>query len=145
MVLDIIQHYKVEIKGKVEKSCEWSSAPLHLGVVAIEKEAFGSPLTEVANFTYIYIYIYLNKSDLIIRNISFMSFIFWSFTPSFDLRSLSGEKIWVKRIFFRKFLFLKLLICFNKRSNENCFLDGAYPFAEWSLFSRIQVDSNGFL
>ena len=56
MVLDAtllnIQHYKVRIKGKVEQSRERSSAlPLHLGVVAIEKGAFGSPLTTVANFT----------------------------------------------------------------------------------------------
>ena len=55
------QHNKVRIKGKVEQSMEWSSAlPLHIGVVAIEKGAFGSPSTKVANFTYfIYIYIYL--------------------------------------------------------------------------------------
>ena len=46
------QHYKVRFKGKVEQSREWSSAlPLHLGVVAIEKGAFGSPSTMVANFT----------------------------------------------------------------------------------------------
>ena len=33
--------------------------PLHLGVVAIEKGAFGLPSTKVTNFTiYIYIYIY---------------------------------------------------------------------------------------
>ena len=44
------QHYKVRFKGKVEQSWEWSSAPLHLGVVAIEKGAFGSPSTIVANF-----------------------------------------------------------------------------------------------
>ena len=48
MVLDTsllnTQHYKVRIKGKVEKSAGKSSAPpLHLGVVAIEKGAFGSP------------------------------------------------------------------------------------------------------
>ena len=53
MVLDATllntQHYKVRIKGKVEQSREWSSA---LGVVAIEKGAFGSPSTKVANFTY---------------------------------------------------------------------------------------------
>ena len=54
MVLDSAllntQYYKVRIKGKVEQSREWSSAlPLHLGVVAIEKGAFGSPLTKVAN------------------------------------------------------------------------------------------------
>ena len=46
------QHYKVRIKGKVEQSRERSSAPLHLGVIAIEKGAFGSPLTKVANFTF---------------------------------------------------------------------------------------------
>ena len=48
------QHYKVRFKGKVEQSWEWSSAPLHLGVVAIEKGAFGSPSTMVANFTNLY-------------------------------------------------------------------------------------------
>ena len=37
------QHYKVRIKGKMEQSRKWSSAPLPLGVVAIEKGAFGSP------------------------------------------------------------------------------------------------------
>ena len=52
MVLDAAllntQYYKVQIKGKVEQSRERSSA-LKLCVVAIEKEAFGSPLTMVAN------------------------------------------------------------------------------------------------
>ena len=51
------QHYKVRFKGKVEQSREWSSAlPLHLGVVAIEKGAFGSPSTMVANFTYLLVF-----------------------------------------------------------------------------------------
>ena len=65
MVLDAsllnTQHYKVRMKGKVEQSRERSSAlALHLGVVAIEKGAFGSPSTIVANFTfYLYIYIYI--------------------------------------------------------------------------------------
>ena len=50
------QHYKVRIKGKVEQSRGRSSAlPLNFGVVAIEKRAFWSPSTTVANFTY-YIY-----------------------------------------------------------------------------------------
>ena len=58
MVLDTsllnTQQYKVHIKGKVEQSRERSSAPpLHLGVVAIEKGAFWSPLTMVANFTFL--------------------------------------------------------------------------------------------
>ena len=45
------QHYK-----NPEKSRERSSTPLHLGVVAIEKGAFGSPLTTVANFTFLTLY-----------------------------------------------------------------------------------------
>ena len=57
MVLDAsllnIQHYKVRIKGKVEQSRERISAPLHIGVAAIEKGAFGLPSTMVANFTYL--------------------------------------------------------------------------------------------
>ena len=58
MVLDAsllnTEHYKVRIKGKVEQSRERSSVlPLHLGVVAIEREAFGSSSATVANFTYI--------------------------------------------------------------------------------------------
>ncbi len=55
MVLDAsllnAQHYKGRIKGKVEKGKELRP-PLHLGVVAIEKGAFGSPSTMVANFTF---------------------------------------------------------------------------------------------
>ena len=50
------RHYKLKNKGKVDQSREWSSAPLHLGVVAIEKRAFGSPTTMVANFTFLFIY-----------------------------------------------------------------------------------------
>ena len=50
MVLDAsllnTQHYKVRVKGKVEQSREKSST---LGVVAIEKGAFGSPSTTVTN------------------------------------------------------------------------------------------------
>ena len=46
-------HYKVWIKGKVEQSREKSSGlPLHLGVVAIEKGALGSPSTMVTDITY---------------------------------------------------------------------------------------------
>ena len=56
MVLDAsllnTQHYKVRIKGKVEQSREGVAPSLHLGVVAIEKEAFGLPSTMVANFTF---------------------------------------------------------------------------------------------
>ena len=54
MVLNITllrtQYYKVRIKGKVEHR-----PPLQLGDVAIEKGAFRSPSTKVANFTYIFI------------------------------------------------------------------------------------------
>ena len=58
MVLDTSWHntqqYKVRIKGKVEQSRERTSALsyIHLGVEAIKKRAFWSPLTTVANFTY---------------------------------------------------------------------------------------------
>ena len=42
-----------------------SRPPLHLGVAAIEKGAFGSSSTKVANFTYSYlILIITNRSDL---------------------------------------------------------------------------------
>ena len=45
------QHYKIQIKGKVKQSREWSSTLPYTLVVAIKKGAFGSPLTKVANFT----------------------------------------------------------------------------------------------
>ena len=53
------RHYKVRIKSKVVQSREWSNAlTLHLGVVAIEKGAFGSTLsTMVANFTILFVII----------------------------------------------------------------------------------------
>ena len=65
MVLDTSllysQQYKVFIKGKIEQSRERESA-LHdtLVYIAIEKGAFWSPSTMVANFTFIYIF----KEDL---------------------------------------------------------------------------------
>ena len=56
MVLDVsllnTQHYKVRINCKVEQSRKGVTPPLHIGVVAIEKGAFGSHSTKVANFTY---------------------------------------------------------------------------------------------
>ena len=63
------QHYKVRFKGKVEQSREWSSALPYTLVVAIEKGAFGSPSTMVANFTLQYIYIYIYKQDLALNNL----------------------------------------------------------------------------
>ena len=62
------QHYKVWIKSKVQQPREQSSA-LHLGVVAIEKRAFGSPSTKVTNFTYSYISvgIFSAQSDVTIH------------------------------------------------------------------------------
>ena len=54
MVLDsswlIIQHYKVRIKGKGKQYREKRNVFQHLGVVATEKEALGSPGTKVTNF-----------------------------------------------------------------------------------------------
>ena len=47
------QHYKVRFKGKVEQFSEKEQRPpLHLSVVAIEKRAFGSPSTTVANYLF---------------------------------------------------------------------------------------------
>ena len=47
------QHYKARMKDKVEQSRERISAlPLHLGAVAIEKEAFRSMSIKVANFLF---------------------------------------------------------------------------------------------
>ena len=55
MVLDTsllnTQQYKVRMKGKVEQP-RGKSGALHLGVVAMEKGAFGLPLTTVTNFTF---------------------------------------------------------------------------------------------
>ena len=52
MVLDTsllnTQQYKVQIKGKVKHSRERTSAPQHIGVVAIESRAFWSPSNTVA-------------------------------------------------------------------------------------------------
>ena len=48
------RQYKVWINGKVKQSGERSRAlPQYLGVVAIEKEAFASLSTTVANFNYL--------------------------------------------------------------------------------------------
>ena len=47
------QHYKVRIKGKVEKPRKKDKRSLlYHGVVAIKKEVSGSPSTKVTNFTY---------------------------------------------------------------------------------------------
>ena len=58
------QHYKMRIKGKVDNPGKGVAPPQHLSVVAIEKGAFASPSTKLANFTYyiclhIYVYIYV--------------------------------------------------------------------------------------
>ena len=54
MVLDATLHYKVMIKGKMGAIQEMEWRPfIHFGIVAIEKGAFGSPSTMVANFTFI--------------------------------------------------------------------------------------------
>ena len=45
--------------SRVKWSNPGKSVHLYLGVIAIEKGAFWSPSTTVANFTYIYIYIYI--------------------------------------------------------------------------------------
>ena len=63
MILDAsllnTQQYKVRIEGKVEQSKERCSAPLHLGVIAIEKGAFWSPSTRTTYVCTMYIYKYV--------------------------------------------------------------------------------------
>ena len=56
------QYYKVCIKDKMEQPRGRSSAH-PLSVVVIEKGAFESPLTMIANTIYIYIYIYWYACD----------------------------------------------------------------------------------
>ena len=70
MVLDAplldTQHYKENIKGKVKKSRERSCAPpLHVGVEAIEKGAFGS-LSTLLFFNNYYVGIYTITQCIII-------------------------------------------------------------------------------
>ena len=47
------QHYKVRIKGSGAIQGKELRPPLHLGVVAIEKGAFESLSTTIANFTFL--------------------------------------------------------------------------------------------
>ena len=53
-----LQQYKVRIMGAIQGK-EYR-LPLHLSVVAIEKGAFGSPSTTVANFTLLTLNMYIN-------------------------------------------------------------------------------------
>ena len=66
MILDAsllnTQHYKVRIKSIVEQSREGVAPSPTLGVVAIEKAAFGSLSTKITNFIFYFItpfYIYI--------------------------------------------------------------------------------------
>ena len=65
MVLDATllktQYYMVRIKVKWKNPGKGVVPPLHLGVVGIEKGAFGSPSTTVANFTFNFIVQYYGK------------------------------------------------------------------------------------
>ena len=74
MVLDTAllntQHYKVNIKGKVEQSREWSYDPLRFGVVAIKKGAFGSTSTKVGQ-------LYFMRSYLHFFALLFKCFLFY--------------------------------------------------------------------
>ena len=74
------QHYKVKIKGKVEQSREWSCAHW------IEKDAFGSPLTKVANFTYFYMFLF--TYSLNIKNNLFLTIQFSITTHSNSIWSI---------------------------------------------------------
>ena len=70
------QQYKVHIKGKVEQSRERSSVLLYtFGVVAIEKGAFWSPSTTVANFTsFIWYLVFLIQKIIWLQVIIFIQY-----------------------------------------------------------------------
>ena len=72
MVIDIsllkTQDNKVRIKGKRSDQGNGIAPPLHLGVVAIEKGAVGSPSTKVTNFTYLFSFFWENDKSIIVCN-----------------------------------------------------------------------------
>ena len=95
MVLDSTllntQHYKVQIKGKGINTGKKYHPPLHLGVVAKEKGAFGSPSTEVIKFTYFTImcdFFFLPGLILCFLN------IFWNIDRHILLISILGLLRW---------------------------------------------------
>ena len=70
-------HYKVRIKDKVEQPKERSNTiPWHVGVVAIGKGTFESPLTTLLIYIYIYIYIYIHIYTLLILYIYIYIYIY---------------------------------------------------------------------
>ena len=102
MVLDATllttQHYKARIKSKVEQSSEWSSTPTHLGVVAIEKRAFGSPSTKVANFNYLlYIPLKPNFGCIAWSRQQKTLFSMWTWMKNFDCykQVINHMEIWL--------------------------------------------------
>ena len=74
------QHYKVRIKGKVEQIREGVAPSPNFGVVAIEKGAFGLPSTMVANFTYFFTEMIIDREMCITQQneISSLNFIYTS-------------------------------------------------------------------
>ena len=74
----------------MEQSREWLLPFLHVDVVAIEKEAFGSPSTKVAN---LYIYIYRERE----RERGWYSAVPCSVLLGFFVLSLSST-IWPQRL-----------------------------------------------
>ena len=93
MVLDAAllktQHYKVKIKGKVEQSKEWSSALPY--TVAIEKGAFRSPSTKVANFTYIMAANFSSLSSYLIMIFSLSHFYLQKYQSKIILNVISKK------------------------------------------------------
>ena len=95
MVLDAFllnpQHYKAWSKGKVDQYRERSVVlPLRLDVVAIEKGAFESPSTMVANFTYHHHHdVRLARINLTLSLHVSLSFI--AFSRSSGLHSVSSH------------------------------------------------------
>ena len=63
----------------------------------------------------------MKKKDKTIRNISFMLFIFWLFSTSFDLRSSSGQKDFGKNYFLTIITkYWKEFIYYKKKKRDIC-------------------------
>ena len=95
-------HYKVRIKRKMKQSRERSSAPPTPQCSSYWKGAFGSPLTTVANFTYISLSLSLSLSLVLLSVYDFHIF--------FSLFILMFSSFF---LFFSSFFFLRFSVFFG--------------------------------
>ena len=110
------QQYKVRIKGKVEQSRELSSALPYTSVsLAIEKGAFGSPSTKVANFaclhyqhTHTHTHLYIHRYCIYMDgccSILLSNFVFPLLVISFDKQLSLKQSIFLDLVQYCIMLF----------------------------------------